>query len=232
MLERMLVNLSHEFGSGHSIEDLRERLAQSFTPRELVPDVSAFLLGWVKQSLDTAIEGGRLAQISYDAFHTEAISIIRKLDALAILASFAPNPDRAEIRRHLRTRVYVRQMELIDSLDNDKLRCVSDFLKAKADKIFWAARGRVHASSFATLEDDLLAAWQSIKTRVELTLVGRSELDVGKLVFAECSLHKALLQGAPPPDHFVRGSFHALSDTQQVGWHPRYSTLLAARAAS
>ena len=232
VLEQLIVRITHETGSGASIADLESKLRSKLIPPELVPDVLKALLGWAKTKLDTAVELGEDAALSYVEFEVEANAVVRKLDRAHILTSFAGEPEPGEVALHLRTKIYVRQLELIDREHDEKLSAVNDFLRARVDRIHWAAQGRVHSSSFTTLESDLTAAWRNLKTRAQIAAAERGEREVGSLLLAECCLHRPALQGASPPDHFIRGSFHALADALSIGWHPRYRDLLSGESGS
>jgi hypothetical protein len=150
----------------------------------------------------------------------------RKLTTPQFLVSLAPRPRDSAIKQHRTSRTYVRQRELISADDGTLVQAITDYLKAEADRIHWAASGRVHSSSFDSYENDLLAAWRSYRTRVTLGAASHPEADRGALLYADCSLHGATLDGVATPPHFVRGSFHSLSDRLVVGWHPRYEQLL------
>jgi hypothetical protein len=148
------------------------------------------------------------------------------------LASVAKAPDAARVAEHLQLRTYVRQLTLVELLDDDKIRAVTDFIKAEVDRVDWAAKGRVVATSFDAFEDELVAAWQNLKRRCEISHKSHPDAERGQLLYSHCYEHSTKLDGADVPEHFCRGSFHKLADARVVGWHPNYAALLSTEAAA
>jgi hypothetical protein len=214
-------------GSGSPHSDLESLFRKAMVPKEILKDVILHALGWVKKKTDILIEQSRPAIISVEAFHVEIESFVRKLDKRTILASFAREPRQEEIEAD-KLRTYVRQLELIDSSDDDKIRAIIDFLKAAIDRTQWSIKGYVDESSFKEFEEGLQRVWQNLKTKVDIALKGRNDVELGKALYAECSIHHATLEGLETPNHFTPGSFHALADKAILGWHPYYLSILTA----
>lgn len=215
-----------ESGTGSSIDDMRLVLQKMLVPSELLDHVLRSMLGWLKMLTDSQIERGQPATVEYDEFHREMLALTRKLDHQQFLASVASEPSKKRVREHLRLRTYVRQLDLIEVDDDEKIRAVIDFMKAEADRIHWAAKGRVHSTSFDEFEIDLISAWRNYRRRCGVLAKAYGAAEQGKLLYADCGLHAPKLQGIELPAHFCRGSFHALADVLKIGWHPEYSILL------
>lgn len=219
-------NFKLSFGTGRSLDDLKQAIQTKWVSPEIADDVIAGLLGWLKLEIDGCIERGEPATVRGQAFSAQATLVVRKLDRRDFLASVAREPSRQDIERHLAFRTYVRQLELIGVDDDDKLQAVTDFLLAEADRVAWAAKGRVLYNSFDSFENDLRSAWRSYKRRCEVAHAESSDTDRGKILYSDCLTHTAKMDGATVPEHFCRGSFHKLSDHERIGWHPHYEKLL------
>lgn len=215
-----------ESGTGSSIDDLKLRVTRLAIPPELGDDVLRAMLGWVKVQSDSLLERDRPASIAFDEFHRELVALVRRLDSQRVLASVARQPSRRRVTEHLRLRTYVRQMELIELDEDDKRNAVIDFLKTEADRIHWAVKGRIHSESFNEFESDLISAWKNYRRRCTVVGRGCSGIELGVLLYGDCGLHAARLQGIELPGYFCRGSFHALADVLKIGWHPEFSILL------
>jgi hypothetical protein len=227
---QIIKNFTLECGSGSSNADLRVMLSKKFIPEEIIDDALDYALGWVKTQTDTLLEKGEPARISVAEFRAVMESFVRRHDRTAILVTFAGDPNKDEIETHLKIKTYVRQLEIIDSEDGEKLKAVSDFLRAAVDRTKWSQKGWVNASSFEEFEDALLRAWGNLKTKTNIALASCPPVEKGKYLYAECSSHQAKLQGLEVPPHFVPGSFHVLADILAVGWHPDYKTQLKSNA--
>lgn len=95
-------------------------------PPEFVDLVLLHALGWIKQQTDSLLERGKPAAICYDDFRSALIAFVRKCSAREILISWALAPSAETVEANL-LRTYVRQLELVDCDDDDKLRAVDDF---------------------------------------------------------------------------------------------------------
>jgi hypothetical protein len=212
-------------GSGSPQTDLKELFSKSLVPDDLIDDVHAFSLGWVKNKTDLALEQKKPAIIDVLEFRTIIKSFIRKHDSKTILRSFAKEPQPEEIEAET-LRKYVRQLEIIGSTDGQKIRAITDYLKASIDRTQWSTKGLVFDTSFDEFEDTLVRAWENLKTRTFLGNENKTEVEKGQLLYSECSLHRSNLQNMETPAHFVPGSFNALADVEAVGWHPDFQNQL------
>jgi hypothetical protein len=200
-------------------------------PTEHVEDVLRSLLGWLKERTDQALEQGHVAIISVAELHRELQAIVRKLDRAAILNSYSFSPTLQELDEAMRVRTFVRQLNLVSEPDESLLRAVSDFLRARSDRIEWARRALVHTSDLLELEADLTSVWDSKRTVVSLRDRAQPELDQGRLLLHECLQHRCRVQGLDTPSYFAAGSFHALADALAIGWHPRFRDLIKPNAS-
>ena len=70
--------------------------------------------------------------------------------------------------------------------------------------------------------EELCRTWQNRKSRVSIAHADKAEVHQGKLLYLDCLEHTLSLDDCATQPHFVRGSWHALSEDQTIGWHPRY----------
>jgi len=218
---KIVTSFSVEKGSGAPTVDLRSLIAR-MTPPELIEDTLVHSLGVVKKRVESLLEQTKPAIISVDELRTEILSFIRVRDREKILTSFAPSPTPLQIKLDREIRTYVQQLEIVNSDEDDILRAINDYLMAAVDRVEWGKRGHVHATSFYEFEKSLTRAWSNLKGTCEIEHANKDEAARGKLLLLKCGMHSTCLQGADVPDHFVPGSFHRLSDTEAIGWHPKY----------
>lgn len=232
ILHNILQNFQLGHGSGSSKSDLLDLLRRTVVPEEHLADVLQSLLGWLKLVTDTQLEQNDAAVVSVAAFRAELTATVRKFDRQTVLNSYSLAPTKREVEHELRSRTFVRQLDLVDESDVVKFRAVRDYLKARADRVQWAVRSLVHRLDLEDLESDLQTVWSNKRAIVSIRDRELPEAAQGRLLLHECLQHRCRLQGMETPSYFSAGSFHSLADEKTVGWHPRYVEMLAPRPMS
>jgi len=217
---------SLDCSSGSPHMDLKASMGKKLVPPEIIDETLDYALGWVKEQTDILLEQKEPAIVSVDKFRSNVTSFVQKHDHRTILASFAKDPNQEEIETDLKLKTYVRQLEIIDCNYDGKIRAVTDFLKASVDRTRWGEKGWVLDSTFDEFEDGLVRTWTNRKRKIDIGLPHMDDIEKGQYLYADCSDHKAKLEGLEVPNHFTPGSFHALSDEEVVGWHPDYKDKL------
>lgn len=219
---RVIERFSLSFGKGDAIADIHALLRSKIVSPETVATVANVMLGWTKSKIDHLLEQGKPAVIAEDEFNGELVTFVKKIDRTMILFSFAPDPPAAVVEAELPARTYIRQLDLIQLDDDEKVRAANDFLRAALDRSIWAEKLLINKTSFDEFSKQLERTWAAKKIAVGVQMAGRPHVDAGKLLYAECIQVKEQLEARPVPDHFTPGCFHALADDQRVGWHPMY----------
>lgn len=190
------------------------------------------MLGWVQARLLERYESGLPAAVAVDDFFAELTSVARAIDRDTILQSFTPPPSREEVEAQIPGRTFIQQLEIIDCDYEEQVRAATAFLRASTDRTRWSEDGTVHPRSWEDYEEALKNQWHSHKTTTALTLRDLSPEERGQVVLNTCCACLLKVQGADPPAYFTPGSFHALADGEEIGWHPEYkATLRTHRAA-
>lgn len=213
-------------GSGSPIGDVEKLFRKQFVKDFNVQKLMVFAHGWVKLHIDKLHEQGLPAFVTQEEFHRELTALTGKVDRQEILTRFAPNPTEEEIESDLNFRTYVRQLEIIDCDFDDRITAVKHFLAASADRTKWSELGIVHETSFDAFEEQLKTAWKNHKRGSDAELGDKDDVIRGRHLYSKCALHIAKLEGMNAPDYFTCGSFHALSDQKEIGWHPNYVSKL------
>ena len=226
LVAKIVAKVSVIRGGGSATASVEESLKRALVPVDLIRDVRDHAIGWVKRTIDEQLERGTGATVAVDEFRAELTAYIRRHDQRTVLVSAARVSTAEAEAEASAARPYLRQLDFIGFDFDAKVKEARRFLSAAADRSNWATRGYVHAESFTELEDTLVHQWEN-KRRIRLLEDrARAETDTGALIFSDCSMHNATLQGLDVPPHFVPGSYHALSDSRRVGWHPRFEALL------
>jgi hypothetical protein len=228
-LTQVVQSFTYSCGTGSPQDDLKSLFSKALIPTESIEDVIKYAMGWVKEKTDILLEKGKPAIVSVNEFRLSVVSFVTRLNYRRILTTFARDPSPSEIQSNLDLRTYVRQLELIESDDIDKIRAVTDYLKASSDRTQWSKKGLVHDSSFDEFEEGLVRTWSNLKRKVDIQVATSDAVKRGSYLYSECSEHIAKLEGLEVPRHFTPGCFYALADTKSVGWHPDYKSKLKSR---
>lgn len=226
LLRKLLPRFRMSFPSVEPFQDILSRItATQWLPTEYADHLLKHALGWVKQTTDVLIQSGKPAVVSVDEFNAEMRSFARRCDLKRILETFSGEPTQEAVEGDL-LRKYVRQLEIIDASEEDKIHAINDYLRASVDRTEWSKRGIVHKESLDEFEDGLVQFWKNRKRQVEIAQKNLSEPERGMYLYSECGTNRPKLQGLEVPNHFTPGSYHALADIETIGWHPDYKTKL------
>jgi len=224
-LVHIVKNFCLTFPLKDPLSDLRRGVGAKWVRPESVELIVQHAHGWVRERIDTLIQARKPAAIAVDDFNREMVSFLPRCDFRTILLSMAGRPTPAQVEAE-RVRPYVRQLELIEAEDEDIIQAINDYLRSYIERTLWSKAGIVHDRSFEEFEEALLSFWhnkkrQNLLTRTTLTLVQH-----GQLLLSDCCMKEQRLQGLEVPSFFTPGSYHALADDGELGWHPEYKTRL------
>jgi hypothetical protein len=208
------------------VDALRNLIKTSVAP-ELVDDLCHSAIGMAKERADHFIRAGQPALIDGNAFRATFIAFVRKINIPGLLSSFTPAPPNTKVAAVLSARpIFIRQLEIVDAAEQDRVRAVSDFLRASADKSVWAEQGLVFEGSLTEWDDFLVGRHGLISGEIADLHADKDAALRGRTSYRRCAQLQAPLEGRAVPGHFVHGSFNALADVLRLGWHPDYQSLL------
>lgn len=208
------------------LDELRPLMLDKLVSEDACDDIIKWAHGWVKERIDRLIGSSKPARIAYSEFHNALRNYVRVHDRNDLLRSIAGKPSDEDVKRELAVRIYVRQARIINVDDTGILSAVNDFLMSATDRTAWADDGHVTRAAMATYSQELCKTWNRKKDTVAIAYSEKCETDRGRLLYNDCMGHTAKLQGLDTPEHFTRGSFHALAEDRDIGWHPNYPTEL------
>ena len=219
-------NFELESDTDDPLESIRDRLRPSIADANIDIIVRSGI-GQAKQAMDRQIQRGEMPILDAEDFRRDFHAFIRQNNLPGLLASLSELPDDTLIAGIAAARpVFVRQLELIEAAEEDRLRAVSDYLRASGDKAHWAERGEIFSGSLDGWDEDLVKKHGLAKGDVADLHGEKSAAIQGRLIYRQCAQHIAPLEGRAVPSHFVHGSFNDLADRRRLGWHADYLTML------
>src|SRR3546814_9473346 len=89
------------------------------------------------------------------------------------LTNLAGEPGGSAVKSKLLARpIFVQQLDLIESDQEERIRAVADFLQASANKVKWADAGLIHESSLDEFDDTLARHHAMVSKELKVTHSG------------------------------------------------------------
>lgn len=140
-------------------------------------------------------------------------------------------PDDAE-HLSLRERTFIKQLRLVTDADELLNLAVHDYWRAREQRGRWDREGRVMPGELSTYDRRLRDEWKAASALMKARLDGREHTEAERRA-AGLDLYGDLPQRSTVRVRvdfhepvITRGSLHALSDGQEIGWHPDFRNLL------
>lgn len=225
LLSIIVANFQCRFGNAAAYEDLLQRFKQFPIPDGIIENAMVYIVGWVKRTLDVALEAGQPAIISRRVFWHTLTTHFQKATQQPYLIRFAHEPSDEEIEA-AKFRTYIKQLQFIEASVEDQIQAVTDYLSTKATVIEYLDLQLLNEESLTEFAGDLERRWKLQKLALEAENNTRTGAQSGKLLYARCLLQEVPLQGNRPPEYFTGGCYHELADKKKVGWHPEYVVLV------
>lgn len=223
----IIKKFSYECGEGEALYSGLRQLMVPWVSAEMIENACKHAVGWVKIKTDELIAAGQPAVVSVGDFLNDFRSYVRKHDRDYILATFSGKPHVDEVNAKINDLpTFIRQLDLIQSESDEKVRAMSDYLQSVSEKTIWSKRGLVFKESFDELEENLISDWRNKKEKIEITQPALTDILKGKLIYIEAKDRKYRLEEKDLPYFFSKGTLHSLADRLLLGWHPNYKTAL------
>jgi hypothetical protein len=222
----LIRNFELEADAADPLDSIRDALRPAIAEGH-IDIIARSGIGQAKQAMDRLIQRGERAILDADTFRRDFHAFIRQNNLPGLLASIASSPSESVVAGVAAARpVFVRQLELIEASEEDRLRAVSDYLRASADRADWAERGEIFSGSLDGWDDDLVRRNGMAKADVADVHGDKPATVQGRMIYRQCAQHQAPLEGRVVPSHFVHGSFNDLADRCRLGWHRDYKARL------
>ena len=221
LLAKIVRRFQLSIASRDPLADLRPLVANKWVRPESVDLVIRYAHGWVKERLDSLIQGRRPAVINVEEFNQEIVAYLPRIDFRRILESVAGKPSPEQVASEM-VRTYVRQLQLIELSEEETIEAINTCLRASVTRSQWAEEGIVHERSFDDFSEGLIAYWRNRKRYNSLAHPNLNPIQHGQILLSDCCMHAQKLQGLEVPTFFTPGSYHILADEPELGWHPEY----------
>ncbi len=207
------------------IDGIRETL-QALLPSEVLDQFCDAAIGIAKAEADKLIRDKKAAQIDATVFRRKLHAFVQKHNLSNLLLPTTGTPSEGDVATLMTTsQLFVRQLEAVEASPDLLVIAVSDFLRTTADKIGWAADGRIVEDSLDELNTSLERYHKLAKDEVEDVYHSQTPAQRGRTLYRRCIATQLPLEGRTLPSYFVPGVFNILANVPRIGWHPDYDTL-------
>ena len=193
-----------------------------------VSDLVNYLTGWLQEELMKKIAARQIAVISRKDLKKYAYPQIKKLNndyLIDFAGSKLPGNDYAENQINQKP-TYIRQMDFVNADQEEKLTAVLDFYRASENRAKWIEEDIISKEDIAIFEKNLIDACKSEQRKIALTETSLDDAQKGHLLMIDCLEKDMQLGVRKPPYKTVAGSYHTLSNNEELGWHPDWKNKL------
>lgn len=121
---------------------------------------------------------------------------------------------------------FVKQLDIIEVGEDEKLKAIQDFLRAKQEKHKYALNANITQSHIIAYEESLKENWQQVFWKHK-RLNKNTPADIGYEVYCETLKYKGKLAGVEPTYSYLsNGSYHKLANSLLIGWHPNWQNII------
>lgn len=121
--------------------------------------------------------------------------------------------------------LFVKQLDLILAQDDEKLKAIQDFLRAKREKHNYALNANISKPHIDEYEEGLKENWLHIFFK-HRRLNRNEPTEVGYAIYSETIQYKGKLAGIEPTYSYLsKGTYHKLANNRSIGWHPDWKEL-------
>jgi hypothetical protein len=189
-----------------------------------------YLTGWLQTAIMGKISKNIPAILSKEYFTHELRPLLSKLRKKELIDfALSKMPTEVQLINNARQRpIYIKQLEYINSSDDEIIEAVSNYFKADSNRLDWIDKEIITESDMDDFEKKLCSFHNNTNNKIRLTRTTNSDEERGKLLYSECQNRKESLSNQDPPHGTIQGSYHVLSDEERLGWHPNWKILLKA----
>lgn len=220
-LIKIITRFQLESGAGAGFDEVEQEIIKKHVPRSQIRTLVQSISGWLTRLVSEKISSGRDARIAWEDFNKEFIVHFDRARRLELIdfALTAP-PSESVVNQHLNIRpVFLKQLELINSTDDELIEAVSHYLRARINRSRWIEDELIDEELAADFEKKLTNFWTHTQKRLSITNKHLPKEELGELVLRECMVRQEAIGTQNPPSSTIPGTYHALANTPVLGWH-------------
>ena len=224
VLYKIIEKFEFVTGSGSGIVEVRKAIRSKHVSDSQIDFILNNLMGWLQGVVMDKLAKKENAIVSWKEFDVYARPVFERAWKRELIDFTLNYPiQEQELNKHkLERPPYIRQLEAVGSDDDDIQLAVTDFLKAKVNRLKWIEQELIDEPAAREYEEKLTDFWKSQRKTVDITHSQLSDEKKGRLVFHLCRVRQQSIKNQDPPPATTAGTYHLLSNSFSIGWHPKW----------
>lgn len=208
-------------------EEIYDALDDKMVPDGMKDYLIKILSGWLQFRIIDMIERKEKAIIHFSEFKKEFLSTFNKVRTESLIDWAIEPLTENEIAEHINNRPnYIQHLDAID-ISNDKIiESISDYIKADINRNKWIETDVLDEEAAFDFENKLKSYHQNKKDQIQIINSQLEDEKKGQLLFIDCKSRQETINNLSPPDRTIPGTYHALTNRNEVGWHPNWKNII------
>lgn len=216
-----------QIGNGSGFEEVRHEIRRMIVPEKQVEYLIDNLSGWVLKRVSEKIVDQKPAVICWEEFSRHSLVLFERIRNRELIDFALLNPHgNEELQSQVKCYpIYLQQLGVIKTSSDEIVEAVNDYLRADVNRNKWIENEIINEDIAAEFELKLKEFWNNQKRRIQLTYNHLSLEERGQLLLLDCKSRQETIGGMPPPPSTISGTYHALADILNIGWHPNWGEI-------
>lgn len=229
LLMKIIDKFELQVTKGVGYENINHELQRLHIPKSQIDFFADKLGGWLQRIILEKIALKETAIIQWEEFDKQFLVLFDRAHRLELIDfTLQYPPDTEKIETHIKVRPnYLKQLDFIDSSDDEIIEAVSDFIRADINRTKWIENEIIDEDIASDFELKLKKYWENQKKKIELTQKTLPDKERGALLYAECKMRQETIRDMAPPSSTIVGTYHAMANEPSLGWHPQWLNLFS-----
>jgi hypothetical protein len=218
----VICNFEFQISAGGGSDAIKKEIRKKHIPETQIDFIHENLSGWVQTIILERLAKKEDAIISWEEFDKQFQPLFersRKRELIDFTLTYPPKE--GEINKHLQERpVFIKQLEYINATDDEIQDAVTDYLKAKVNRYNWIEKELIDEDIAIDFQSKLTEFWKNNQRRIGIAYQSHDACSKGMLLYSECRSRQETIKDQQPPSATISGTYHALANTSDLGWHP------------
>jgi hypothetical protein len=223
-LIQLITNFELQISQGGGSDAVKKEIRKKHIPETQIDFIQENLSGWVQKTILERLAKKEDGVISWEEFDKQFQPLFersRKRELIDFTLTYPP--EAGEISKHLKERpVFIKQLEQINATDDEIQDAVKDYLKAKVNRYNWIAKDLIDEDTAIDFQSKLTDFWKNKQRSIAITYKTHEAHERGMLLYSDCRSRQETIKDQHPPSATISGTYHALANTADLGWHPEW----------
>jgi hypothetical protein len=220
-LIKIILQFHLESGTGAGYSEVEKEIIKKHVPKSQIRMLVQSISGWLTRLVSEKISSRLDARITWEDFNKEFVVHFDRARRLELIDfTLTSPPSELAVSQHVNLRpVFLKQLELINSTDDEIIEAVAHYLRAQINRNHWIEDDLIDEELAADFEQKLINFWTNTQRRLSITNRSLPKEELGSLLFSECMVRQEAIGTQNPPACTIPGTYHALANTPALGWH-------------